>query len=132
MSWRRSFCINVIRCCLSFIDLHIWFLPQAWEVLSYYFIYLFIYLFIYFVYTAPFSLSFFSGIPITLMLPFLKGSNSSCRISLYFISYFSFLFHLYYFKVSLPYGLLYSQCFLMHSSYHLLSYSLQNFCCVLF
>ena len=77
------------------VDLYIQFLPHAWEVLSYNFISLFIYL--WFTLTAPFSLSYFSGIPVTLMLSFLKESYSSCRISLYFMSYISLLLSIYYF-----------------------------------
>lgn len=119
MSWKRSFCNGVFRCSLNFMDLYIKFLPPVWEVHSYYFLNNI---------SSPFSLSSPNEIPIMLMVPFLKVSSNSCRISSFFflISYFSFLIYCiiprFLFMSSLilsSYDLVYFKRFLMNSSPHL-------------
>lgn len=94
LSWKRSFCNGIFRCSLNFMDLYIKFLPPVWELHSYYFLNNI---------SSPFSLSSPNGIPIMLMVPFLKLSSNSCNISSFFIyiSYFSFLVYLCHSQISI-------------------------------
>ena len=120
MSWRRDFfffCIEIARYFISFMDLYIQFLPQVWEVLSYYFLKFTLFLF----FSSP------SRLPIILMLSFLMVSDGSHRVfslskNLYSVSFSTWIVSLFLsssllilsFKLSVP--------FLMHSNAFFISF----------
>lgn len=121
MSWRRSFCIEIIGWSISFMDMCVQDFPQVWKVLSYYFLNS----------LSPSP----SRSPIILIFVF-SCFNLITHISLlrsFKISVLSSL--LYYFKIPtsrshlffLPYGLPCYSCSLLHSSSHPLTSSALRF-----